>query len=65
MANFLNTSRFEETSHSVIKVSDPVPELTLSSSIDLSEGEVFVSEDFHIRTTVTVSLRLPLRFLLG
>lgn len=65
MANFLNTSRFEETSHSVIKVSDPVPELTLSSSIDLSEGEVFVSEDFYIRTTVTVSLRLPLRFLLG
>lgn len=55
VANFLNTSRFEETSHSVIKVSDPVPELTLSSSIDLSEGEVFVSEDFHIRTTVTVA----------
>ncbi|PFX24468.1 hypothetical protein AWC38_SpisGene10933 [Stylophora pistillata] len=55
VANFLNTSEFEETTHSVIKVSDPVPALTLSSSIDLSEGKMFVSEEFHIRATVIVA----------
>ena len=55
VANFLNPSGFEEATHSVIKASDPVPALTLSSSIDLSEGEVFVSEDLSIKASAIVS----------
>ena len=58
VANFLNQSAFEEATHLVTKASDPVPALTLSSSIDLSEGEVFVSEELSIRATAIVSLPL-------
>jgi len=55
VANFLNQSSFEETTHSVIKSTDPVPALTLSSSIDLNEGEVFVSEHLSIKASAIVS----------
>jgi len=55
VANFLNQSSFEETTHWVIKSTDPVPALTLSSSIDLNEGEVFVSEHLSIKASAIVS----------
>ena len=55
VANFLNPSGFEETTHSVTKNSDPVPALTLSSSIDLIDGKVYVSEEFSIKTNAIVS----------
>lgn len=55
VANFLNLSGFEETTHSVTKNSDPVPALTLSSSIDLIDGKVYVSEEFSIKTNAIVS----------
>lgn len=55
VANFLNQSSFEEITHSIIKSTDPVPALTLSSSIDLNEGEVFVSEGLSIKASAIVS----------
>lgn len=55
VATFLDSSNFEEITHSVTKASDPVPALTLSSSIDLSEGEVFVSEGLSIKASAIVS----------
>ena len=55
VANFLNRADFQETTHTVTKNSDPVPALTLSSSIDLIDGEVYVSEDFSIKTNAIVS----------
>lgn len=53
VANFLN--RGDNHTHKVTKNSDPVPALTLSSSIDLIDGEVYVSEDFSIKTNAIVS----------
>ena len=77
VATFLNPSSFEEITHSIIKATDPVPSLTLSSSIDLNEGEVFVSEGLSIKASAIVSttavaqysshkfILLALDFLLG
>ena len=53
VANFLN--RGDNHTHKVTKNSDPVPALTLSSSIDLIDGEVYVSEEFSIKTNAIVS----------
>ena len=53
VTNFLN--RADNYNHTVTKNSDPVPALTLSSSIDLIDGEVYVSEDFSIKTNAIVS----------
>lgn len=61
-ANFLNRADFQETTHIVTKNSDPVPALTLSSSIDLIDGEVYVSEEFSIKTNVIVSKSMMLTF---
>ena len=61
-ANFLNRADFQETTHIVTKNSDPVPALTLSSSIDLTDGEVYVSEEFSIKTNVIVSKSMMLTF---
>ena len=55
VANFLNQSSFQEITHSIIKSTDPVPALTLSSSIDLNVGEVFVSEGLSIKASAIVS----------
>lgn len=55
VATFLNPSSFEEVTHSITKATDPVPALTLSSSIDLNEGEVVVSEDLSIKASAIVS----------
>ena len=55
VATFLNPSSFEEITHSITKATDPVPALTLSSSIDLNEGEVFVSEGLSIKASAVVS----------
>ena len=55
VANFLNQSSFEEVTHLITKATEPVPALTLSSSIDLFEGEVFVSEDLSIKAIAIVS----------
>ena len=55
VATFLNPSSFEEITHSITKASDPVPALTLSSNIDLNEGEVFVSEGLSIKASAIVS----------
>lgn len=55
VANFLNPSSFEEVTHSITKATDPVPGLTLSSNIDLSDAEVFVSEDLSIKANAIVS----------
>ena len=59
-ANFLNRADFQETTHIVTKNSDPVPALTLSSSIDLIDGEVYVSEEFSIKTNAIVSKSMML-----
>lgn len=56
VANFLSSSEYENFTHTVTKAADPVPELTLSSQIDLNTGEVLVSEEFSIRATAIVSL---------
>ena len=61
-ANFLNRADFQETTHIVTKNSDPVPALTLSSSIDLIDGEVYVSEEFSIKTNAIVSKSMMLTF---
>ena len=53
VTNFLN--RADNYNHTVTKNSDPVPALTLSSSIDLIDGEVYVSEEFSIKTNAIVS----------
>ena len=58
VANFLSSSEYENFTHTVTKAADPVPELTLSSQIDLNTGEVLVSEEFSIRATAIVSLPL-------
>lgn len=55
VATFLDPLSFEEITHSVTKARDPVPALTLSSSIDLNEGEVFVSEGLSIKASAIVS----------
>ena len=55
VANFLNQSSFEEITHLITKAAEPVPALTMSSSIDLNEGEVFVSEDLSIKASAIVS----------
>lgn len=61
VANFLNQSSFEEVTHSITKAAEPVPALTLSSGIDLNEGEVFVSEELSIKATAIVSKTLTYR----
>ena len=58
VASFLNPSSFEEVTHSITKAAEPVPALTLSSGIDLNEGEVFVSEELSIKATAIVSKTL-------
>ena len=55
VATFLDPLSFEEITHSITKASEPVPALTLSSSIDLNEGEVFVSEGLSIKASAIVS----------
>ena len=55
VANFLYPSSFEEDTHVITKAAEPVPALTLSSSIELSKGEVFVSEDLSIKASAVVS----------
>ena len=63
VANFLNPSTFQNVTHSVVKAADPVPFLSLSSSIDLGEGEVYVSKDLSIKVTADVSNVYPSSFL--
>ena len=55
VATFLDPSSFEQITHSITKASEPVPALTLGSSIDLSDGEVFVSEELSIKASAIVS----------
>ena len=55
VANFLYPSIFEEVTHVITKAAEPVPALTLSSGIELTEGEVFVSEDLSIKASAIVS----------
>lgn len=55
VSNFLNSSSFEEVTHSITKATEPVPALTLSSGIDLNVGEVFVSEELSIKASAIVS----------
>ena len=55
VANFLYPSSFEEVTHVIRKATEPVPALTLSSGIELTEGEVFVSEDLSIKASAIVS----------
>ena len=55
VANFLYPSSFEEVTHVITKAAEPVPALTLSSGIELSEGEVYVSEDLSIKASAIVS----------
>ena len=55
VANFLYPSSFEEVTHVIRKAAEPVPALTLSSGIELTEGEVFVSEDLSIKARAIVS----------
>lgn len=55
VANFLDSSNFVEVTHSIVKATDPVPALTLSSAIDLNVGEVFVSEELSIKAGAIVS----------
>ena len=56
VSNFLNPTYFENVTHSVVKSPDPVPFLSLSSSVNLETGEVFVSEDLIIKVTAEVSV---------
>jgi len=55
VANFLYPSNFEEVTQVIRKATEPVPALTLSSGIELTEGEVFVSEDLSIKASAIVS----------
>ncbi|XP_068706586.1 uncharacterized protein [Montipora foliosa] len=55
VSNFLNPTYFENVTHSVVKSPDPVPFLSLSSSVNLETGEVFVSEDLIIKVTAEVA----------
>lgn len=55
VANFLYPSIFEEVTHVITKAAEPVPALTLSSGIELTEGEVLVSEDLSIKASAIVS----------
>lgn len=55
VATFLSPASFEEITHSITKATEPVPALTLSSSINLNEGEVFVSDGLSIKASAVVS----------
>ena len=55
VANFLKPSNFENDTYAVKKASIPVPELTLSSRIDLKTGEILVSEGLSITARAVVS----------
>jgi len=55
VATFLSPTSFEEITHSITKATEPVPALTLSSSIDLNEGEVFVSDGLSIKASAVVA----------
>ena len=58
VANFLDPASFQTVRHSVVKAAEPVPELTLSSSVDLDQTPVvvYVSEDLYIKAQAVVSV---------
>lgn len=58
VANFLGPARFQTVRHSVVKAAEPVPELTLSSSVDLDQtpAVIYVSEDLYIKAQAVVSV---------
>lgn len=58
VANFLNPASFQTVTHSVVKAAEPVPELMLSSSVDLDQtpAVIYVSEDLYIKAQTFVSV---------